>query len=448
VKHVRTILALLCAAFCSFPAFPQAAQLEKSLQDNPDDLAVRTRLLTLYEHAKDEPTRNARMGHLLWLIQHHSNSPLFRKEITRMLPEDFTGRDAERENFVSRWREQIQIHPDDVTVFENALANLNRIDYNVSVETLVALRRIEPTNPMWAFLLAGMYEGALTNRDFSARAAEDLARSSDLAVIGITGQDLYVIGKNGKAEGLAQYGESLLKRAQELDPMRTRWAPANAATSPVLTEADMWPYGKVPEMQAPSDAKRVSREAQAAKRIHGDVLVCTPTPKAPCPSVRTVIKLDAVIGKDGRVKTLHAPEGSVNLIPTAMNAVRQWTYQPTLVDGQPVEVVTQIDAVFAGTPRPAPLKSESPITDPVAINKPEPTYTEEAHKANFTGSVLVSFTVDQMGFARDVQVVRGAGYGLDERAVEAVRKWTFKPAMRDGKPIAVPATIEVQFKRR
>jgi TonB family protein len=448
VKYLRTLLLVFVQI-----AYPQTAELEKSLERNPDDLATRSRLLALYEHAKDDTSRQARMRHLLWLITHHSDSNLFKKDITKLVPDDFTGPlQTERQNIINAWRDQLQIHPDDVIVYEHALRSLNQIDYTTSVDALTALRRFEPTNPMWAFLLAGLYEGALMQKDLSRRAAADLAQSTDLAVIGMTGQDLYLMGKNGKAEPLAQYGESLLKRAQELDPMNPRWAAANASKSPVLTEADMWPYGKVPPMPVPPGSLRVAPEVQVAKRVRGEAPVCIPTAKLPCPQTRSGVKLDVVIGKDGRVKKLHAPAGPVNLIPLAMDAVREWMYKPTVVDGQPVEVVTQVDAVFASaataTPAAAPPKPTGPITGPVPIDKPEPAYTDEAHKAGFTGSVLVALTVDETGLPLDVRVVRGAGYGLDQRAVEAVRRWTFKPAIRDGKPVAVPATVEVNFKTR
>jgi TonB family protein len=86
------------------------------------------------------------------------------------------------------------------------------------------------------------------------------------------------------------------------------------------------------------------------------------------------------------------------------------------------------------------------VSAPVPIFKPDPEYSEEARKAKFSGVVIVSVIVDTEGRARNVQVVRGLGMGLDEKAVEAVSKWRFKPAMRGGVAVNVIARVEVNFR--
>jgi TonB family protein len=60
--------------------------------------------------------------------------------------------------------------------------------------------------------------------------------------------------------------------------------------------------------------------------------------------------------------------------------------------------------------------------------------------------VLLSLEVGADGLAHNIQVVRGLGLGLDEKAVEAVQQWTFKPGMKDGEPVPVRASIEVNFR--
>ena len=66
--------------------------------------------------------------------------------------------------------------------------------------------------------------------------------------------------------------------------------------------------------------------------------------------------------------------------------------------------------------------------------------------AKISGTVLVNLWVDQNGIPRDVRVVRGIGKGLDEKAVEAVSKYRFKPAMEDGQPVPVELNMEINFK--
>lgn len=85
------------------------------------------------------------------------------------------------------------------------------------------------------------------------------------------------------------------------------------------------------------------------------------------------------------------------------------------------------------------------VSAPVATYKPEPEYSEEARKAKYQGEVWLSVVVDENGIPQNIRVTRKLGLGLDEKAIEAVQKWRFKPGMKDGKPVAVQATIAVSF---
>jgi TonB family protein len=71
----------------------------------------------------------------------------------------------------------------------------------------------------------------------------------------------------------------------------------------------------------------------------------------------------------------------------------------------------------------------------------------EAQKARQQGTVVLMIIVDEQGLPQDVRVIRRLGFGLDEKAVEAVQRWRFRPAMKDGRPVKVEATIEVNFRQ-
>ena len=86
------------------------------------------------------------------------------------------------------------------------------------------------------------------------------------------------------------------------------------------------------------------------------------------------------------------------------------------------------------------------MTAPTLISKVEPEYSEEARKAKFQGTVVLYLVVDEKGLPRDLRVVRALGLGLDEKAIEAVKKWRFRPGYLNGKAVAVAATIEVNFR--
>jgi periplasmic protein TonB len=86
------------------------------------------------------------------------------------------------------------------------------------------------------------------------------------------------------------------------------------------------------------------------------------------------------------------------------------------------------------------------VSPPSVISKVEPEYSEEARKAKWQGTVILQLVVDEHGMPRDMRVTRSLGLGLDQKAIEAVGKWRFKPGMKDGKPVPVIATIEVNFR--
>ena len=85
------------------------------------------------------------------------------------------------------------------------------------------------------------------------------------------------------------------------------------------------------------------------------------------------------------------------------------------------------------------------ISAPEAISSPDPDYTEEARKAKKQGTCVLWLIVDSAGQPRDIKVVRGLGLGLDAKALEAVRQWRFHPALKDGKPVDVQISVEVEF---
>jgi periplasmic protein TonB len=86
------------------------------------------------------------------------------------------------------------------------------------------------------------------------------------------------------------------------------------------------------------------------------------------------------------------------------------------------------------------------VSAPVPIFTPEAEFSDEARRAKYQGVVLITLIVDSQGNPQNPRVVRPLGMGLDEKALEAVRKYKFKPAMKEGKPVAVMMSIEVNFR--
>jgi TonB family protein len=119
-------------------------------------------------------------------------------------------------------------------------------------------------------------------------------------------------------------------------------------------------------------------------------------------------------------------------------------------------VPTYWQAYFAkqeGKPRTAPETKKAPayfkvgggVSPPHASYTPDPEYSEEARKAKFMGTIVLFLVVDSSGGPADVQIIRPLGLGLDEKAVNAVSSWRFRPGEKDGQPVPVAITVEVNF---
>lgn len=189
--------------------------------------------------------------------------------------------------------------------------------------------------------------------------------------------------------------------------------------------------------------------------------------------VNGVCQLSVVIGADGvptdiEVETSHGAAFDA----AAIDAVKQSKFEPGTLDGTPVPVRVDVRTRFFGNKRPAiqrivgqfgprgrlmslnggngfasqpgpPLPYDKP---PVATYAPAAEFTEQARAAKFNGVVLVSALVTVDGMPTDIKVMKSAGMGLDEKAVESVSQYRFKPATKDGAPVAARITVEINFR--
>lgn len=100
-----------------------------------------------------------------------------------------------------------------------------------------------------------------------------------------------------------------------------------------------------------------------------------------------------------------------------------------------------------GTDRASDVLRVGPgVTAPRLIHKVDPEYSPLARGDRIQGNVLLQLVVNEKGRPTEIKVISPLGYGLDERAVEAVEKWTFIPGMKAGKPVKILASIEVNFR--
>ena len=176
--------------------------------------------------------------------------------------------------------------------------------------------------------------------------------------------------------------------------------------------------------------------------------------------------LEVVVGIDGVPTSVHP----VNPNPgpfedSAIAAVKQSRFQPGTLNGKPVPVLVRVRVPFfhlaAAIPRvqthvaqfgntlahprdPMALRPGDSPPKPIHFGSPE--YSEQARKLKIQGNVTVSVLVNEDGVPIDPRVEKSLGYGLDEKALEAALQYQFKPAMRDGEPVATRIMIQMSFK--
>jgi TonB family protein len=86
------------------------------------------------------------------------------------------------------------------------------------------------------------------------------------------------------------------------------------------------------------------------------------------------------------------------------------------------------------------------VSAPKLLKKTEPEYTEGARKGKIQGVVILGVDISPDGSAGNFEVIRSLEPGLDQKAIDAVQQWRFQPGKKDGSPVTVRATIEVNFR--
>src|SRR6185436_20428323 len=82
---------------------------------------------------------------------------------------------------------------------------------------------------------------------------------------------------------------------------------------------------------------------------------------------------------------------------------------------------------------------------PQIVSSKPPIYTDEALQAGIEGTVTLEVDVDNEGNFNTLRVVKGLGYGLDERAMGSVLDWKFLPAVQNGVPVRAITQVDVEF---
>jgi TonB family protein len=374
-----------------------------------------------------------------------------------------------------------------------------------------ALSLLEERRSFYPEVALGANGGVLKMRIKRLLGCKEDAAVSQFAAFTVLAILVVVAGSYGLTMARAESG-AVSHASRVASPMELEAAaPLNTLiAAPAVREFRLKEPVMMAQVETPAAPPAPAVEAPAAAMPTGPVRVASGVvagmilskampiypEEAKAAGVQGAVVLHAIISKTGTVENITVVSGPEELRDSARDAVRQWTYKPYLLNGEPVEVETSItvnytlgDSVVVGHSPAAnnmpnfgdpnspllgnsmgrgsgtgigngsglgqsPAASEAVdgvrqiggnVTQPIPIYQPEPTFSAEAKKAKFEGIVTVSIIVDQRGLPQNVHVTKGVGHGLDEKAVEAVKKYRFIPAKENGKPVAVYMNVEVNF---
>jgi protein TonB len=160
--------------------------------------------------------------------------------------------------------------------------------------------------------------------------------------------------------------------------------------------------------------------------------------------------VDLSIGEDGSPGDVKPRRPGDPVSAAAAKAIESWRFEPGQEDGKPRGANASIEFDCGPTSTAAPdssaLRVGNWVLPPRVILKREPEYSKSARDARFQGSVTLGLIIDSTGHPVHLRVTQGAGLGLDEKALEAVSQWRFKPGMKDGQPVGVVVQVVVNFR--
>ncbi len=157
----------------------------------------------------------------------------------------------------------------------------------------------------------------------------------------------------------------------------------------------------------------------------------------------------------GRVQNVKILRSIPLLDQAAIDAVRQWVYEPMVIGGKPQSVIFTVTVRFdlkdwplksasPNVPAEGPVRAIGEIKPPVLIKQVEPNYPKIAAEARVEGIVILEAQTDILGRIAAVKVLRSVPL-LDQAAIDAVRQWQYEPMVINGKPREAVFTVTVRF---
>jgi TonB family protein len=195
--------------------------------------------------------------------------------------------------------------------------------------------------------------------------------------------------------------------------------------------------------------------------------------------IQGTVILKVQITKSGDVANIQLVSGHPMLAPAAIEAVKQWKYDPYLLNGDPIEVLTNVavnftlagtapaagttgnisvgpaggavSGVVTNTPGdqappalPQRVRVSAGVAQGLLVNKVNPTYPPDARDQRIQGAVILQATIDKEGNVANLQLISGHPL-LAPAAIEAVKQWKYRPYLLNGNPVEVNTQVQVNF---
>ena len=160
------------------------------------------------------------------------------------------------------------------------------------------------------------------------------------------------------------------------------------------------------------------------------------------------VTMEITIGTDGSVKDAKVLNPMAPFADPALAAVRQWRYAPTLLNGQPVEVLMAVTVKFELGPDPNQsqrVRAGGVVPEPKLLKRVEPVYPPDALAAKVSGVVILDVAIGKDGAVVDAKVLRPVPM-FEEAAVQAVRQWKYTASQMNGEPVEVLLIVTIHFK--
>jgi protein TonB len=170
--------------------------------------------------------------------------------------------------------------------------------------------------------------------------------------------------------------------------------------------------------------------------------------------VEGVVIVEARADEKGNVEDARILRSIPLLDQAAVEAVKQWKYEPAIINGKPQKVIVTVTVRFmlkSGDKEKdlerfaqGAVKAEGAIPPPKLIKSVDPVYPEIARQARVEGIVMLAAKTDATGKVQDVMILRSIPL-LNQAAIDAVRQWVYEPLVINNVPKPVVFTVSVRF---